>query len=158
MTAFFDFGDAGAFFQSIERRWDAYLQGTVRSTEDLLYVIFGLNHLREWIAPGLMKGGDGRWLAVDTPAKRFSKEVSESGDFDVVRKLANGIKHAKHMSTGYVGGAFIDDWPDFDAVTDFDTGPPTGYDVNGQPVEDFIVPIMEAYRNWFSTATESGLS
>ena len=71
----FDFGDAKAFFESIERTYNRYRQGPVKSTEDLLYVVMGLNHLREWISPGFNKGKNGKWPKVKNEEQKFSKKI-----------------------------------------------------------------------------------
>jgi hypothetical protein len=50
----FDIETPEQFFHSICSRYRKYQQPVKeggRTTEDLLYVIMGLHHLREWIAP-----------------------------------------------------------------------------------------------------------
>lgn len=149
MSGLFDFIDALAFFKSIQRRYESYRQGRIKKTEDLLYIILGLNHLREWIAPGYNKIVN-KWPPADTAEKTFSKAVFDNHDFDILRQLANGTKHAKAVKAGYAGGASIDDWEDFDSVADVDKGPPTAHFVDGRRVEEIVGPVIQLYGDWFS--------
>ncbi len=48
----FDLNTLEEFFQSICRILEQYKVSTAKNIEDLLYILMGLNHLREWIAPG----------------------------------------------------------------------------------------------------------
>jgi hypothetical protein len=73
----FDIGNAKEFFASIQHRCGLYPACTVKSTEDLLYIIMGLNHLREWIAPGFGIKSDGTWPTSNTPAQALSRKVYE---------------------------------------------------------------------------------
>jgi len=146
----FDFGDAKAFFASIDRTYDRYRNGTVKSTEDILYVIMGLNHLREWIAPGFKTKPDGTWPKSDSPEKKFSKQVYNDENHRIIRILCNATKHAKaHAKSGTSHDALVDDWPDFDSVADVDLGPPTEHFFNDKPVSNFIDPLIQLYATWF---------
>ncbi|MBI5120001.1 MAG: hypothetical protein HZA67_03280 [Rhodospirillales bacterium] len=149
MSGLFDLIDALAFFKSTQRRYESYRQGHIKSTEDLLYIILGLNHLREWIAPDYNKTKS-KWPPADTAEKTFSKAVFENHDFGILRSLANGTKHAKAVETGYAGGAPMDDWGDFDSVANVDKGPPTAHFVDERPIEELVAPVIQLYENWFS--------
>lgn len=150
MNGVFDIGDSRMFFESIKRRYRAYLVGKVRLTEDLLYVVMGLNHLREWIAPQFKARRDGTWPACKTVNQQFSKSVYELPEFTVLRHLANATKHARDISTEYSGGAFFDGWPDVDRVADFDKGPPTAHLIDGRLVNEVIEHVIKQYEDWFS--------
>ena len=90
----FDIGDAREFFLSIKGTYDRSREIKVKSTEDVLYVIMGLNHLREWIVPGFDKI-KGEWPVADTPEKEFSKCVYESREHNIIRNISNMTKHFK---------------------------------------------------------------
>ena len=47
----FDLNTPQEFFNSICRILNRYKSSHAKDIEDLLYVLMGLNHLREWIAP-----------------------------------------------------------------------------------------------------------
>ena len=67
--AVFDFGDAKAFFDSIVRVYNQYKRGFAKSTEDVLFVIMGLNHLREWISPAFNPDRSRKWPDANTNEK-----------------------------------------------------------------------------------------
>ena len=146
MSGLFDIGDADGFFKSIKRRYDAYREGYVKRTEDLLYIILGLNHLREWIAPGYCYK-----KTPNTKAERFYKTIFDTKEFKILNHLANGTKHANAVKTSYSGGAPMDEWEvDIDSLESFDMGQPTAYQVDGRNIEEVIKPIIQLYDDWFS--------
>jgi hypothetical protein len=147
----FNINDAQAFFHSIKHRYRSYAAAKVRPTEDLLYVIMGLNHLREWIAPRYnYNNKDQKWPEPKTEAEVFSKEIFGSPEHAMVRELCNRTKHPKPtMRTSTSHNSCIDDWPDFDSVQNFDDGPPTAHFVETVPVDEYIVPLIERYEIWF---------
>lgn len=49
----------------------------------------------------------------------------------------------------------IDDWPDVDAVRDFDRGFPTDYSVDDQDVLEVIQAVIAFYdKHWFQVAAK----
>lgn len=150
----FDIGDSRSFFASIERRYSGYIHCRCKSTEDLLFVIMGICHLREWIAPDF-NPKNGRWDPCDTDEKSFSKEIYLTDSFDTIRRLCNTSKHfelrkERQPITTVTFDSFVDDWPDFDSVASVDDGPPTSHVVDGYPVEKLIDDVLQRYRDWFS--------
>ncbi|CAA6604748.1 conserved hypothetical protein [Rhodospirillaceae bacterium LM-1] len=150
MSGLFNIGNAEQFFGSIKRRWQSYVANNIKSTEDLLYVILGLNHLREWIAPGYNPEKK-KWPPNDTDEKTISKKIYESPQHIIVRELSNFAKHLrKDRQASYSGGAAIDEWSDIDSVANFDIGPPTAHSVDNHPIEEIIEPLIRLYEDWFS--------
>lgn len=152
----FDLNDPHAFFHSIKYQLIQYEEETTRSTEDILYVIMGLNHLREWIAPDYKFDNTAKvWPAPKTEAEAFSKRIYDTPEFKIVRSLCNQTKHPKNkVLTSTLHGANIDDWKNWDAVVDFDLGPPTRHFVNGIPIEEILRPLVTEYESWFQKNRE----
>lgn len=141
----FDIGDARQFFDSIERCYSYYQSQEVKSTEALLYIIMGLNHLREWIAPGY----DSRHTP-KAPEERFSKTIYDDAGHAVIRRLCNATKHSdRPINTSTDHEANVLAWPDFLGVADFFKGPPIAHFVEGQPIEAYIESVLALYRSWF---------
>lgn len=142
----FDINSPDAFFRAIVRNAKQLRDEPAKETDRLLFVIFGLNHLREWIAPGY----DFR-KPPSNKGERFYQSIFSDPSFKQINQICN---HTKHLSpigvqrTSY--GLNIDDWPDFDAVESVDDGPPSGYEVDGKDVLETVFEVIEFYqRNWF---------
>src|SRR3546814_16688684 len=76
----------------------------------------GLNHLREWIAPGYSFDNKKRLLPEPrNDAQAFSKEIYECLEHKIVRELCNQTKHlGKEIQTSTSHEALFDDVEDFD--------------------------------------------
>lgn len=143
-NSFFDISSPKLFFQAIRRATKELKQSEFKNTEKLMFVIMGLNHLREWIAPK---------NTPLSPAKVFSQKIYKLKAHKTIRRLCN---HSKHMDP--FGGvmsmpppAMIDDWPDVDSVNNFDYGPPRGYLVDGKDLLEVISEVIRYYDDhWFS--------
>ena len=142
----FDINSPDAFFRIIIRNANQLRDQTAKETDRLLFVIFGLNHLREWIAPGYRPGG--------SPTKeneRFYESIYAYPSFQLINDICNHTKHLKPIGfdqTGY--GLEIDDWPDFDSVESFDDGPPTSYVIDGKDVLEAVGEVIQFYQQmWF---------
>jgi len=149
----FDIDSAASFFAAIKRRHAVYLsplQNRGQTTEDLLFVIMGLNHLREWIAP---ESGPTKYIPnrSSEEEQNFSTTIYENPNHEIVREICNATKHFKSITTTTTHGALIDDWHNIDDVAEFDKGPPTGHSINGEPIEDLLSPLVELYEQWFSS-------
>lgn len=141
----FDIGDGQQFFDSIERCYTFYRSQEIKSTEALLYIIMGLNHLREWIAPGYDTS-----TAPRTEEERFSRMVYDDPDHVVIRMLCNATKHAtRQVNTGTDHEGNVLAWPDFLGVADFFKGPPVAHFLDGHQIEVHIEPVLALYRSWF---------
>src|ERR1700738_3117979 len=74
-----------------------YIGDCERHTAEAISLVLMTNHLREWIAPDYNPDKNGHWRP-DPPVtaeQKFSREVYEDPNCEVVRDLANGTKHAK---------------------------------------------------------------
>ncbi len=137
---------------SIEQSFEKYKAVKQRNIESLLYVVMGLTHLREWIAPGYECKGK----CEKTPKndeEEFSKKIYENHDgFTTIRMLCNRTKHLKktNFSTSSSHDLSFDEWTDFDAVRDFNKGPATDYYVDNRNIIEVIEAVIDYYKKeWF---------
>jgi len=147
---FYDIESAKQLFGLLQATARNFSSSRGKSTKDLLFLVFGLTHLREWIAPGY----DPKNPPI-SPEERFFQDIFGLDEFNILRGLCNRSKHmsADVEATGALYGAKIDDWPDVDAVTNFDRGAPLAYFVDGRDVEEVIPVVIKFYEdNWFNKA------
>lgn len=146
MSKIFDLKSSEDFFGSVLRLYDRYQRSNEKNVEDLLYVIMGLNHLREWIAPGYTPNDH-----PSKPEEAFSKEIYNLPSFTIVRFLCNRTKHMKKViATTSLHDIPFDEWENIDAVRDFDRGPASQYLVDGRDVIEIIDDVISFYRDkWF---------
>lgn len=152
----FDINSTAAFYRTICRNVQILRNAEAKETERLLFVIFGLNQLREWISP---RSRQERRNPSPTPGQRFYDAVFELGSFKVINAICNHTKHLqplpKRIDTSY--GLSIDEWPDVGAVHSFDNGPPSGYSIDGRDVLDVVEEVLRFYEdNWFSKQEQPG--
>jgi hypothetical protein len=152
----FDIYSPEEFFYSINIAWKKYKRDKQKSIEILLYVIMGLNHLREWIAPQYnpeYKCGHICWKTPTNDAERFSKTIYENASFEIIRRLCNKTKHLEKkgkVTTSSVHDLLIDDYSDVDAVRDWDRGPASAYFVDGINVINIVDEVLNFYQTeWF---------
>lgn len=149
----FDINSPEAFFRAIRRNAEILQDARAKETDRLLFVILGLNHLREWIAPGYKAGDCPR-----TPEERLFEGVFALDSFKLLNAICNHTKHLRPFSdcveTKY--SLPIDEWPNIDSVESFDDGPPSGYSVDGRDVLDAVDDVIRFYEeNCFSKPTEA---
>ncbi|KJE36061.1 hypothetical protein UF64_08265 [Thalassospira sp. HJ] len=153
----FDIRSAEAFFNSGVNAYKRYQSAdeSRKSTQDILYVVMVLTHLREWIAPG-KKFGKGA-IAEDA-AHQFGIDLfEECAAFRDLQGLCNGTKHSQAPRTEVGGGLNIDDWPNVDDVLNFDNRPPTYHILATQrgkvrvdyDVCELIEGVIKRYDKWF---------
>lgn len=151
----FDIYSPEEFFYSITNALENYKRAKQKSIEILLFTLMGLNHLREWIAPGYnpqYKCGKKHWKTPSTDAERFSKVIYDNASFKIIRSLCNRTKHLKRieMNTYSNHDVPLDDWSDIDAVRNFDKGPASDYFVDGTNIIKIIDEVIDSYRKeWF---------
>jgi hypothetical protein len=148
-TGIFDLNTSLQFFDSICRTLERYKSNNAKDIEDLLYVIMGLNHLREWIAPKYERRDS------SNPSKDFYQNIFyNSNSYKLIKDLCNRTKHLEMKAprtTSAQYGLSVDDWPDVDAVRDFDLGPASDYFVDGKNIIEIIDEIVAFYENnWFN--------
>ena len=135
------------FFYCLEVALQRYKSSSVKRVEDAFFLIMGLNHLREWIAPGY-----NHKQPADTDAKRLYLEIYDLPEFKIINALCNRSKHlAISQETGYRGELTVSEWPDLASVLRIDEGPPSAFYVNNEEIEKPLSRLLEEYRNkWFS--------
>jgi hypothetical protein len=87
---------------------------------------------------------------VNVEAEQLARNFYEHTNFDVIRRLCNGTKHAKPVKkakTQYEENIFA--WSNLLAVKNIFRGVPVSHSVDGKPVETLIQPLMDMYRDWF---------
>ena len=144
---FYDIESANQLFQLLKTVWSNLMSTPGKQTQDLLFLIFGLTHLREWIAPDY----DPEKTPI-TPQEHFYQKIFKLKEFNILRGLCNRSKHML-QSESVMGALYkrkIDDWPNIDSVTNFDRGPPIAYFVDSQDVEEVIRIVIRFYdEHWF---------
>jgi hypothetical protein len=147
---YFDLHDAEALFGLLRLVANSISSSPSKRVQDFLFLVFGLTHLREWIAPGY----DPQHTAT-TPAEQFFQHIYDLREFRILQHLCNRSKHmipAKN-AMGTLYESTIDDWPNVDAVRDFDRGFPTAYSVDDQDALEVIQTVITFYdKNWFQVA------
>lgn len=116
----------------------------------VIQIIWILNHLREWICPendGLLAKGNRR--KARTPEEHFFLSISrECSEFELIRQLANGTKHA-HTEPKVKTGAFTGIYADFNFAED--SPQRLNLVANGKDlVREVIGPVLSFYKTrWF---------
>src|SRR5712691_10155374 len=85
---FFDVNSPAQFFRSLTRTAERLQNRKVKETDRLIYLIMGLVHLREWIAPGY-----DRQSRPSFPGEHFYNAIYELPDFKLLQALCNRSKH-----------------------------------------------------------------
>ena len=145
---FFDINSDEALFRSLQRASSKFQSLKVKDTASLLYLLMGVNHLRDWICPGF----DPKKKNPVTPEQHFYAAIYSLPEFLIVNSLCNRSKHMGRMpyrvETTY--GAMVDEYREIDSVFDFDNGPPLGYSVNGRDLFDIIAVVLNYYQSeWY---------
>lgn len=135
------------FFYCLRNTLTRYKSDKAKRVEDLFFLVMGLTHLREWIAPGYKHE-----MPQTTAAHKLYHDIYETPEFQIVQSLCNGLKHVKDApATSYSAGLAFDDWPDVDSVVKWDDGPPTAFYVDGEEVGEILQRLIDSYqREWFS--------
>jgi hypothetical protein len=147
----FDIRDDSAFFGIISRTLDSYRATRTKKPEDLLLLILGLAHLREWIAPNYKRGATPR-----NSAERFVAMLYEDPDYQTVLLLANHAKHQRRSALPQIqarSSVEIMDERDtpIDSWLDFDEGPASSYRYGDRDLSDVFSAVATLYKErWFS--------
>jgi hypothetical protein len=114
---------------------------------NLFFVLAGLNHLRDWIAPSAAEKLRKR-KELTTPGELFYERIHrESSEWGVVNDLCNGLKHFRQdrYATSDNASNLLSDWHSMEGVTSLAIGHPQRFTVEGMD----ILPILEATRNFY---------
>lgn len=147
LSHFFDIHSPKDLFELLKTVATSFSSSRAKRTQDLLLLVFGLTHLREWIAPGY----DPKRHAL-TPAAKFYQSIFELEEFRTLQGLCNRSKHMSASTSimGTLHESTIDDWPDVDSVPDFDRGFPTAYSVDERDMDHVIRVVLKFYEDhWF---------
>lgn len=146
------------FLYSIEQLFGKYKAEKQKNIESLLFIVMGLTHLREWIAPGYQCDGKCK-KPPKNDEEKFSKKIyEEHAEFKTIRLLCNKTKHFSKtkFSTSSLHDLPFDEWTDIDDVRDFDKGPATDYFVDNRNVINVISEVINFYkREWFIKRTKT---
>ena len=139
---FFNIESADQLFNMLKTVAGRLATSEEKRTEDFLLLVFGLTHLREWIAPDY----DWKKSAPVTPEEHFFQDIWNFDEFKFLQALCNRSKHlcvtdqamgVLHKSK--VGSRVV-----------------VGYFADGKDVEDVIRAVIKFYEdNWFRKSTDS---
>lgn len=158
VSGFFDIRDDLAFFTIVSNTLNSFLATKTKKPEDLLLLVLGLAHLREWIAPNYKRGAAPR-----NSAERFAAMLYENHNYQTVLLLANHAKHQRRgalpeiQSTSFVETIDERDTP-IDSWLDFDKGPASSYQYGQRNLEDVFKAVALLYREqWFNLPIDQRL-
>ncbi len=97
LSHFYDIDSADQLFCVLKRVAEGFSSVRGKRTQDLLLLVFGLTHLREWIAPDY----DLRRLP-QTREDAFYEEIFKLEEFNILRLLCNRSKHMS-QTVGVMG-------------------------------------------------------
>lgn len=150
-SGIFDIDSPEIFFYSIQYTFEKYKNNKEKSIESLLYIIMGLNHLRDWIAPGY------DFRSSPQKANEFFYKLifDECASFQIINKLCNRTKHlTTSVNTSSLHDLPLDEWMDIDSVKNFDRGPATDYFIDGKNIIEVMEDVIKSYKsNWFDKKT-----
>ena len=148
----FDIESSGQLFYLLKLVAKRFTSARAKRPEDMLLLVFGLTHLREWIVPDYSPTQQ----AV-TPSEEFYQAIFGLEEFKVLQALCNRSKHmcTTESAMGTLRGGPIDEWPEVDSVLNIDRGPPRAYFVNGRDMDDVVRTVVKFYEDrWFNVARE----
>lgn len=133
---FFNIESADQLFIMLKAVASRLAASDEKRTEDFLLLVFGLVHLREWIAPGY----DWKKSAPVTPEENFYQDIWKFEEFEFLQALCNRSKHM--CATDTTMGTLQKSKSGNRAVV--------GYFADGKDVEDVICAVILFYEdNWF---------
>ncbi len=150
-SGIFEIRDDHAFFAVVANTLTTYRSSNAKAPEQLLLLILGLAHLREWIAPEYRRGAIPK-----TCAERFVESLFEYPDYQTILLLANHAKHQRRQSlpdtqtTRHVEMFDDRDIP-IDSWLDFDLGPASAHLYGERDLLEIFESVAAFYReHWFS--------
>lgn len=142
----FDVSTPKDFFFHIERAIENYESSNHKQVGSLFFIVMGLNHLREWIAPGYNHEN-----SATKPEEHFYNNIfEECDDFKIIKDICNGVKHFKTKKLTSVEYGLFDDIKNLDDIQMFDAGPPIAFCIDNRNVEDIMKTVSKYYtEQWF---------
>jgi hypothetical protein len=147
-SQFFDINSDEAFFHSLERAALKFRLPKIKDTANVLYLLMGVNHLRDWICHGF----NAKEQAPATPEQHFYVAIYDLPEFKIVNSLCNRSKHMGRMPYQLEAryGAMVSEYPDIGSLFSFENGPPLGYFVDGRDLIEIINVVLRFYRSeWY---------
>ncbi|MCI0400058.1 MAG: hypothetical protein L0Y67_03915 [Gammaproteobacteria bacterium] len=144
---FFNVESADQLFGLLKTVASSLATSEEKRTEDFLLLIFGLTHLREWIAPDY----DWKERGPVTPEEHFFQDIYKFDEFKLLKALCNCSKHM--CVTDHAMGALYKSVKDTassgNSVSKSDRRL-VGYFADGKDVEDVIRAVIKFYEEkWF---------
>jgi hypothetical protein len=133
---FFNIESAEQLFNLLKTVAGRLANSDEKRTEDFLLLVFGLTHLREWIAP------DYNWKErpPSTPEEHFYQDIWKFEEFKFLRALCNRSKHM--CVTEQAMGALYKSEAGHRLLV--------GYFADGKDVEDAVRAVIKYYEEkWF---------
>jgi hypothetical protein len=122
----FDLSEEELFYELVQI-FKRFKKSAVKERADLFALLMGLNHLREWIAPGYRPRRD----QACNPAQLFYDKIYGLPEWKTINELCNKTKHLKQVRANETVGYELpfNQWPNVSSVVNFSKGPPTGFSV-----------------------------
>lgn len=143
----FNLNTSSDYFFYIDNAINSYKSKTNKSIQELFFIINGLNHLREWIAPD--------YNYENKPQNNneiFFNNIWSLNEFRTINQLCNGTKHLKNtkLKTSAEFGLPLSKWDNVDSVLNFDDGPPSAFYVDSRDIIEIILVVHKYYKSeWF---------
>ena len=139
---FFNIESADQLFNALNAVADRLAALNEKRTEDFLLLVFGLVHLREWIAPDY----DWKKSPPMKPEEHFYQDIWKFEEFKFLQGLCN---RSKHMCKTYAAMATLHETTSGNRIV-------VGYFADGKDVEDVIRAVIQFYEdNWFRKSRDS---
>ena len=134
---FFNIESADQLFGLLKTVASRLATSDEKRTEDFLLLVFGLTHLREWIAPDY----DRKERAPVTPEEHFFQEIWKFDEFKFLKALCNRSKHM--CATDSAMGALYKSKSGRRFLV--------GYFADGKDVEEVVRAVIKFYEEkWFN--------
>jgi hypothetical protein len=145
---FFNIESADQLFDLLKIVANRLMTASEKRMEDLLLLVFGLTHLREWIALNYA----GKKRKPKTPEEHFFQDIYKLDKFKQLQALCNRSKHMR--ATNHVMGVLHEraggTGLDVKSASKSDGKLPAGFSVDNDDIEDVIQVVIKFYENkWF---------
>jgi hypothetical protein len=145
---FFNIESADQLFGLLKTVASRLATSEEKRIDDLLLLVFGLTHLREWIAPDY----DWKKRGPTTPEENFFQDIYKFDEFQFLQSLCNRSKHmlVTDKAMGVLYKSVKDTASDRSSVSKSDGRRLVGYFADGKDVEDVIRAVIKFYEDkWF---------
>ncbi|HBF39190.1 MAG TPA: hypothetical protein DDW50_17955 [Firmicutes bacterium] len=165
----FDIISARVFLNSLEIEINRYKLDKEKSAGQLLYIIMGLNHLREWISEGYTHYNRKKGITEDNRPPQKSSEyfyeiIWNQESFRIINELCNFSKHHEEgkkflvRETESIHIKNVDEWEKVSDALNFGDGPVKQYLVNGKDIIEILEEVLKYYqKEWFANENKSRL-